>query len=149
MMGISAQWNIDSTTCVCTLRRGAFWEGSVAATGLIFCNKKWRAHGCVKESSAGGAQWPAGHYHLWVKSWLRPVTLSLTARGNKKLCFHFKSAEFQLTHRSRFSGLKNYRIPPFPISPTLDQTVAGSWNNYPKGRRATLFIAHWAPTVPI
>lgn len=33
--------------------------------------------------------------------------------------------EFQPTHRARFSGLRNYRIPPLPISPSLDRAVAG------------------------
>lgn len=60
-------------------------------TEEVFCNRNWQTHWNVK-SSAGGAQWPAGPYHLQVKSWLRPMTLILTVRGNKKLCFHFKSA---------------------------------------------------------
>lgn len=88
---ISTRWNIDLTTCAHILIQHDFHRNTVAMTEEIFCNGNWHTHWNVK-SSAGGAQWPTGPYHPWVKSWLRPMTLTLTVRGNKKLRFHFKSA---------------------------------------------------------
>lgn len=88
---ISTRWNIDLSTCAHIFNTTWFRRSTVAMTEEIFCSRNWHAHWNV-ESSAGGAQWPTGFYHLWVKSWLRPMTLTLTVRGNKKLCSHFKSA---------------------------------------------------------
>ena len=66
-------------------------ESTPAVTGEILLNGNWHAHWNVK-SSACFVQWPTGSYHLRVNSWWGPMTLTLTVRGNKKLCLHFKSA---------------------------------------------------------
>ena len=88
---ISTRWNIDLSTCAHIFNTTWFRRSTATMTEEISCSGNWHAHWNV-ESSAGGAQWPTGFYHLWVKSWLRPMTLTLTVRGNKKLCSHFKSA---------------------------------------------------------
>lgn len=137
------------TTCMHILIQHDFHRGTVAVTREIRCNRIWHIHWNVKRS-AFGAQWPKGPCRILVESWLRPMALTPTVRGNKKSYAPISNQpEFHPTQRTRSSDLRNYRIPPFPISPSLDQTVAGFWNNYPKGTTVTFFIAHWASTVPI
>lgn len=57
---------------------------------------------------------------------------SYSKREQKVMLLFQISLSFS-THRTCFSGLRNYWIRPLPISPSQDQAVGGSWNNYPKG----------------
>lgn len=73
------------------------------------------------------------HRHQWL--WL------MEEEGTKSYV-SISNQSFSLLLTACFNDLKNYRIPPFPIPPLLDQTVAGVRNNYPKGARVAGVITH-------
>lgn len=92
-------WNIDLTTCAHIRIQHDFHRGAVAMIEEVFCNRNWHTRWNIK-SSAGDARWPTGLLHLWDKSWWRPMVLTVTVRGGKKLL------PFQISQSvSPYSGL--------------------------------------------
>lgn len=131
---------------LCTWSNTTFCMSSEAVTTLIFSNRNWLTLWNVKKAVQVVPIDPEVSCIIsWVKSWLRALALSLTAGGNKKkkkkkeLYLHLKSAWVSSLHTGHASVVwKITGYHPFPISPVPDQTVAGSWNNYPKGCRSNL-----------
>lgn len=112
-------------------------ESTPAVTGEILLNGNWHAHWNVK-SCACFVQWPTGSYHLRVNSWWGPMTLTLTVRGNKKLCLHFKSAWVSIHTGDLLQWSEKLQDTPPSNFTTTGPDCCRHWKQLPQGDRSNL-----------